>query len=403
MRHVIIGGGAAGITAIESIRESDKESDISLINSEPVALYSRSLLSYFLASIVNEGNLYFRKNDFFARNNIEPMIGVKAERIDTAKKAVITHDKRVIGYDRLLIATGLSGRLPDIPGMEKRGIFAFMTIKDAKEIEATLKRTRSAIVLGDDLVALRAAYALNRRGVIARIVVKSNQVLPRILDEKAAAMIQDAARQSGIEIIIGRHATEILGGHTVEGVLLDDGSKLEGQLVIAAQENVPNIKLATESEIKTDSGIIVDDYMETSHKDIYAAGNAVQTSDITSGESVLNFTWPCAMEQGRIAGMNMAGKKTRYDGLMYMKTIEFFELPVITIGVARKVKDSQEELLYLDENRKIYKKAVLENNIIKGFISVGDVANSKVYDKLIKENADVSGFKGNLLDETFST
>lgn len=150
MHYVIIGGSAAGISCVEAIREIDKRSKITLIGDEKFPLYSRCLLSYLLAGTINRGNLYFKKRDFFEKNNVEAILGVRAEKIDLKSKGVVTNAKKKIPFDKLLIAAGSRSKMLQIPGIEKKGVFALRNIKDANGIESMLKKTRTAAVLGAD-------------------------------------------------------------------------------------------------------------------------------------------------------------------------------------------------------------------------------------------------------------
>lgn len=401
MRYVIIGGSAAGISCIEGIRQIDKKSKITLIGDEKFPLYSRCLLSYLLAGTINEGNLYFKKKDFFEKNKVDAILGVRAQKIDLKAKKVITSDKKKIEFDKLLIAAGSRSKMLDIPGIEKNGVFGLRDIQDERGIEALLKKTRTAAILGGGLIGLRAAYALNNRGVIVKVVVKSAQVLSQVLDSNAAGLIQNRIEQKGIAVMKGLEAEEILGKNSVEAVLLDDGAKLDCELVVIGKGVEPNIELAKGAGINTHWGIIADDFLQTSAKDIFAAGDCAETKDITSGETALNAIWPCAVEQGNIAGKNMAGEKIKYDGSMAMNSIEFFGLPVISMGITRPKTEDYEQLTMSDEKKGIYKKVVLKDGIIRGFISVGKIENSGVYSALIKNRINVEKIKEVLLDERF--
>ena len=402
MHYVIIGGSAAGISAAESIRGIDKKSAITLIGDEVTPLYSRCLLSYLLAGTINEGNVHFKKRNFFQANDVEALLGVRAETIDTKASSVKASGKQKIAYDKLLIATGSRSKMLEIPGVEKDGVFALRTIKDARGIEATLKRTRTAVVLGGGLIGLRAAYALNSRGVIVKVVVKSSQILSQIVDAQAAAMVQGRVEQKGITIMKGLQAREIRGKEKVQGVSLDDGKTVECELVIIGKGVEPNINLARDAGVETGYGIRANDFLETSAKGIYAAGDVAETKDITSGEVALNAIWPCAVEQGTIAGRNMAGEPLSYDGSMAMNSIEFFGLPVISMGITRPKSPDYEQLSALSEKRGYYRKVVLKDGIIKGFISAGSIEHSGVYNVLIKNRVNVSSIKEVLLDEHFN-
>jgi nitrite reductase (NADH) large subunit len=401
MHYVIIGGSAAGISCAESIRETDKRSKITLIGDEKFPLYSRCLLSYLLAGSINEGNLYFKKKDFFETNKVDALLGSRAQQIDLKAKSVKTNDKNKIEFDKLLIATGSRSKMLDIPGVEKQGVFGLRTVKDANGIEAMLKKTRTAVILGGGLIGLRAAYALNNRGIITKVVVKSPQILSQILDKTAADMMQTRVEQKGITIMKALEAKEILGEDAVKGIILDDSSRLDCELVIIGKGVETNIELAKDAKINTRWGVIVDDYLQTSAKDVFAAGDVAETKDITTDEATLNAIWPSAVEQGKIAGKNMSGNKQKYDGSMAMNSIEFFGLPVISMGITRPKTQDYEQLSTINEAKGLYKKVVLKNGVICGFIAVGKIENSGVYNTLIKNRIDVTNIKDVLLNENF--
>ena len=402
MNYVIIGGSAAGISCIEGIRQTDKKSKITLISDEKFPLYSRCLLSYLLAGVINESNLNFKPTDFFEKNNVEAMLGVRANSINPTAKIVTTNNKKKIEFDKLLIATGARSKMLDIPGVDKKGVFALRTVKDSRDINAMLKGARTAVVLGGGLIGLRAAYALNNRGIIVKVIVKSKQIFSQVLDVVAANLIQGRVEQKGITVMKGLAAKEILGKDSVEGVILDDGTKLECDLVVIGKGVEPNLELTKTSGVKVKWGIVVDDYLQTSVQDIFAAGDVAETNDITSGEAILNAIWPAAIEQGKIAGKNMAGKKVKYNGSVAMNSVEFFGLPVISMGTTKPKTEGYEQLSVINEKDITYKKVILKDDIIRGFISVGKVENSGVYNALLKNKVAITEIKDVLLHERFN-
>lgn len=402
MRYAIIGGSAAGISCIESIRRFDKKSAITLVGEESFKLYSRCLLSYFLAGDIGESKLYFKDTDFFESNNVEAILGVRAEAIDKKARKILLRNKKTIDFDRLLIAAGARSRMLDIPGIDSKGVYALRTIEDARGIEGMLKTARSAVVLGGGLIGLKAAYAINARGVSVKVVVKSGQVLSQILDAKAASLVQAKIQEKGIAVMKGLEASQIIGKGAVEGVLLDDGSALECQIVIIGKGVEPNIELAKAAGIDSRKGIVTNDYLQTSADGIFAAGDVAETRDIASGKSALNAIWPCAVEQGKIAGKNMADVKTKYDGSLAMNSIEFFGLPVISMGLTRPPSDEYEELTAYDERKALYKKVILKDNVIRGYAAAGAIENAGVYNILIRSEVNAGKIKGALLDSNFN-
>ena len=402
-QFVIIGNSAAGIAAVEAIRSRDKESKITVISDEDYASYCRCLISYYLAGNVGEDKLLYRTEGFYKQNNIELLLNKKVSRIDPKKNKVICEDKSQIGYDALLIATGSSPKFPETPGIKKRGVFGFRTIKDVKDITGLLPVTKTACVLGGGLIGLKAAYALKKRKIDVKVIIKSKQVLSQMLDFEAAQFVQKRLEDNGIEIILGQDVTEVIGNGDIKAVKLDGGKAIGCSLIIVGKGVSPNIGLVKESEIKFNEGIIADNLLQTNIPNIFAAGDVCESFDITLGQLSVNALWPVAVEQGKNAGINMAGEKTIYEGSLGMNSLEFFGLAVVSLGIY-KVKEAGsavQELKSADSRNNLYKKLILKNNVLVGAILVGDIKNSGVYLRLIREKIDVSGIKDKLISDNF--
>lgn len=401
MQYVIIGSSAAGISAIEAIRTKDKDSKIIVVSDEKRPLYSRCLISYLLAGTIDEKNIWYRKDGFFKANKVEALLGVRAEEIDVKKKEISLSNKEKIKFDKLLIATGASPKLEDIPGIYKKGVFPLRTIGHAIEIQAMLDKVKSAAILGGGLIGLRAAYALKNRGKDTSVFVKSGSILSQIIDKDAAGFMQARMEEKGIKIFTGVAAKEVVGPESVNGVMLDNGSRHGCELVIIGKGVSPNIEIAKAGGIKTNWGILSDEFLKTSCEDIFTAGDVSETNDIALEESSINAIWPAACEQGRIAGLNMAGGKETYEGSLAMNSIEFFGLPVISVGITRPKGDSYKEIVKKDAEKCAYKKVVLKDGVIVGAIFLNSIENIGVIGALIKNKIDVSSVKDIILESYF--
>jgi NAD(P)H-nitrite reductase large subunit len=232
MRYVIIGCSAAGINAVEVIRSKDKTSKITVISDEKDPLYSRCLISYLLAGTIDEKKLSYRPSSFFKDNKVDALLGIKAIKIDASKKEITLSSKESIKFDRLLIATGSSPKLEDIPGIDKKGVFPLRTIEHTKKIQSILDKVNKVAVLGGGLIGLRAAYALKNRGKDVSVFVKSGAILSQIIDADAASIMQKQLEEKGIKIFTGVAAKEIKGNQSVSGIALDNGSQHACELLI---------------------------------------------------------------------------------------------------------------------------------------------------------------------------
>jgi len=399
MQYAIIGSSAAGISAIEAIRSKDKKAKITVISDEKRPLYSRCLISYLLAGTIDETKIWYRPDSFFKDNDIDAILGVKAENID--KKEVILEDKNKVKFDKLLIATGSSAKLENIPGVDKKGVFPLRTIDHTKDIESMLGKVKSAVVLGGGLIGLRAAYALKNRGKDVSVYVRSPQILSQIIDKASADTMQKHIEEKGIKIFTGKSAKEIKGKDSVKGIVLNDNKEVPCELVIIGKGVSPNIDIAKSTGLKTNWGIVVDENLKTSAKDIFAAGDVAESYDITLEENSINAIWPVACGEGRVAGLNMTGEKIPYDGTLAMNSIEFFGLPVISIGITKPKKDIYKEIIKKDPVKNIYKKIVLKNDVVVGAIFVNSVDAIGIVGTLIKNKVNIKDIKDDILGDYF--
>ena len=402
-QFIIIGNSAAGIAAVEAIRQRDKESKIIVISDEDYPSYCRCLISYYLAGDVKEDKILYRPESFYKENNIELLLNKKVSRVDPKKNRIICEDKAQLSYDSLLIATGSTPKFPQMSGIKKRGVFGFRTIKDTKEIEGLLPVTKTACVLGGGLIGLKAAYALSKRKIEVKVIVKSKQVLSQMLDFEAASMLQKKLQENGIEIILGQDAAEVIGNGDIKAVKLDSGKAIGASLIIVGKGVEPNIDLIKDTEIKFNEGIIANNLLQTNIPNIYTAGDVCESFDVTEGKHTVNGLWPVAIEQGKIAGCYIAGDNLNYGGSLGMNSIEFFGLPFISLGIYRtQAGDSSfEELKLMDPKINLYKKLILKDNVLIGTILVGDIKQSGIFLRLIRERIKVSSLKDRLLQENF--
>jgi NAD(P)H-nitrite reductase large subunit len=263
--------------------------------------------------------------------------------------------------------------------------------------------TKVACVLGGGLVGLKAAYALKKRNIEVKVIIKSKQVLSQMLDAEAASIMAKRLEGNGIELIFGQDVTEIIGNGDIKAVKLDSGKALGCSMVVVGKGVSPNIDLVRDTEIKFNEGVIANNLLETNIPGIYTAGDVCESFDLTLGAHSVNALWPVAVEQGKITGANMSGEHINYDGSLGMNSIEFFGLPVISLGIHKTKEDAGcEELKILDAKTNLYKKLILKDNILVGVVLVGNIKNSGVFLKLIRERIDVSSLKNRLLQDSFS-
>jgi len=402
MKHImIIGNSAAGIAAAEAIRNQDKFSKLTIISDEDYTSYCRCVLSYYLSGEANEEKLIYRPKEFYTQNNINLILNKKVVEVRPKKNELILEDKNKFEYDTLFIATGSSAKIPQIAGVDKRGVFGLRTVRDAKDILGLLPVTKTAICLGGGLIGFKAAHALKKRGLEVKVIVKSKQILSQVLDNTCAEIIQRHLAANGLEILTGQDVTEFLGNGNLKAVKLDNGKVINCEVAVIGKGVSPNIGIVKDTQVELNQGIVVDRYLRSSVENIFAGGDCAEAYDYVYEANQVNALWPNAVEQGALAGENMLGGNLIYDGSLGINSVEFFNLPVISMGITKEAQGF-EVLSRLDTNNKVYKKVILKGNRIKGVILLGRIENSGLYLELIKKKVDVSSILADLLSDAFN-
>lgn len=388
MRHIIIGGSAAAISAIEAIRSIDLTSRIDLFSDEATPLFSRVLLPYYIAEELSKQLLNFRPLDFFDENKVTPHLGIRVQKISTDSRTIQTEDGNDYEFDKLLLATGGKPIVPPIPGTDKEGVSTLKYLEDAERIY-NFKGTK-AVVVGAGTVGVEASISLKRRGLKVSLLEQLGQVLPNVFDEEASIIIRKIIEDKGIEVITGEQVVQFKGDSHIRTVVTDK-REIECDMVVLACGVRPAIELGQKAGIGIGSsgGLRVDGQMMTSLPDIYGAGDVAETYDISRDMDGINAIWPCAVEQGRIAGLNMVGQKTRYAGSIRMNSIgNFIGLPAVSMGIISVHGHEFQEIKR--KAKDTYRKIVLRDGRIVGAILVGQTQKAGLYTTLLRKKVDVS-------------
>lgn len=407
MRYMIIGGSAAAISAVESIRSLDRESPIDLFSEEETPLFSRVLLPYYIAEELSKPLLNFRAADFFDENRVTAHMGLKVTAIDPKAKTVTAMDGKSYAYDKLLIATGGKAIVPPIPGVEKEGISTLKTMADAERIY-NMKATR-AVVIGAGSIGVEACISLTRRGIKTALLEQLGQVMPTVFDTEAAAIVQQRIEDLGVEVFTGEKALRFTGDKQVQGVVTDN-REIPCDMVVLSVGVRPAVELAVQAGLAIGDmkGLRIDENMMTSVPDIYAAGDVAETYDIARNAPFLNAIWPCAFEQGHLAGLNMAGRKTAYPGSYRRNSIgNFIGIPAISMGVTHAEScalqsDADEFREVRVRTKESYKKLVLRNGKIIGAILVGHTQKAGLMSILLRKQVNVADAIPLLMSERLS-
>ncbi len=402
MNYLIIGNSAAGVGGIEGIRSVNKNDNITVITDEPYLAYSRPLISYYLADKVKFQNMNYRSKSFYEKNNVNLNQGNKAVKLNTDKKDILLNNGQKINYDKLLLTTGGKPFVPPIKGSDKSNIYTFLKIDDVKNIKNYIEKTNSkqVIILGGGLIGLKAAEAFIKKGLKVTVIELSDRILNAILDKKAASLMKSYLQNKGVEFYLSDTIESFQGKQKVNKVNLKSGKNLRCDLVVIAVGVRPNLSLVEDNNIDYNNGILVNKKLQTSYKDIYAAGDVCEGYNMLSGSTGVVPIWPNAYNQGFTAGQNMAGGNEIYQENFARNSISFFDIPLITAGTINPEQEDDYEIYRnIDKDNFIYKKILVKDNKLAGFILLNKVDRAGILTGLIKEQINIKDIKNTLLSK----
>lgn len=374
--YLIIGNSTAAVGCIEGIRAVDDQGSVCVVTDENYRVYGRPLISYILwGKTTEEKALEYRPADFYEKNNVELILGVKATKIDPKKKTVALSNGETIGYSRLLCATGSRPFVPPMEGLETvEKKFNFMTMDDAKALDEAVTEDSRVLIIGAGLIGLKCAEGISGKTRNIKVVDLADRILPSILDKKGSEIVQKYIEEQGVEFYLNNSAAKLEKGKAT----LKNGEEIEFDVLVVAVGVRANTELVAEAGGEVNRGIVTDLRCETTLKDVYAAGDCAESYDITTDTSRVLALLPNAYKQGYAAGVNMAGGDKLYDDAMPMNAIGFFGLHVITAG-----SYDGEEVVSGEGN--VYKKLVIKDNKLVGYIMIGDILRAGIYTRLIRE------------------
>lgn len=399
-QYLIIGNSAGGIGAAEAIRQVDETGPITIVSEEPYLAYSRPLISKYLAGEYTPDMMLLRHTDFYGEHNIATVLGKSVKSLELDHRTAHLESGEQIAWEKLLLAPGGRPAVPRIKGIDKRGVFTFTTLDDARAIDSFLGNVDRAVVIGGGFIGYSVTEALVKRGVEVTIVEMEDRTLKTILDEQASRIAEEALERAGVRVVTGHTAVEIGGEGTVKDVALDDGRRVPCSLVVVAVGVSPRTELALGAGIKVGRGIVVDRHMATSFPDVYACGDAAESYDFVHGADRLIPIWPSAYLGGRVAGYNMAGVRTEYPGCTSMNAINYFGLDIVAAGIVNPPADGSYEVISKERDH-LYQKVVLKDDLLVGLVFARDIEKSGILFGLMRDRVNVASFKQALLADGF--
>lgn len=392
--YIIIGNGIAGNAAAENILKIEPRRKIVMFTRENHYFYYTPALPEYLAGEKNINNITIHNAQWYEKNKIELHLNTTVTTIDPQNKTIKTDKYQIFKYDKLLLATGGYSFVPPIPGADSQGVYTLRTITDADRIKTQAKSSQEVVLIGGGLLGLEAGNGLRKMGLKVKVVEFFSRLLPRQMDAEGAAVLQKELEEMGFKFYLGAVTKEITEARAGLSVHLDKGDELSADMVLISAGVRPELTLAKSLDLENEKGVQVDDHMQTGIKDIYAAGDLVEHQKRFYG------IWPASMEQGRIAGANLAGKKEVYQGTVPVNSLKVAGIDLTSAGDIDP-ENQMESIVFRDQKNHIYRKFVIKNNNILGTILFGNIRGSKEILEAIKNKKDISAWKDKLGRQDF--
>ena len=338
---VILGAGAAGVHAAETLRVAGYQGRIVMITQDNKLPYDRTKLTkdYFIGKTSAE-EMPLRSPDFFKEHAIEVVLNKRVEQVQTTAKTIAFTDSDTgassdsLTYDALLVATGGKPRQLDIPGADLQNILTLRSFNDTDRILTTIKQKAQAVVIGSSFIGMETAAGLRQHGLEVTVVSPDSVPFKKILGEEIGKLFQQVHEENGVSFKFGRKAVQFEGNDKVEAVILDNGDRLKADIVIVGIGVQPATDFLQGIDLHPkDGSVVVDEYLRAADG-IYAAGDIARYPDWRTSESIRVEHWRVAAQQGRIAAQNMTGKAVKFRGLPLFWTMQF-DFPLRYIGHAQ--------------------------------------------------------------------
>ena len=374
-QYVIIGNGVAAAGCIDGIRSVDKDSKITVVSEENHPVYCRPLISYYLENKTDPERMNYRDADFYEKMGCEVFYGKKVIRIDADSRKVMLDDGAELPYTEACVATGSAPFVPPFEGIdtvEKK--FGFMTLDDTFALEKAIDKDSNVLIVGAGLIGLKCAEGLHGRVASITVCDLADRVLSSILDTDCAAIVQKHLEVNGIQFMLGDTAVQFENNLAH----MKSGKTVKFDTLVLAVGVRANTALLKEIGGNVNRGILINDRMESSIANIYAAGDCTEGNDISSGQKRVLALLPNAYMQGHTAGVNMAGGNDVFDKAIPMNSIGFFGLHIMTAG-------TYEGEMYEEKTDGTLKRLFTKDGLLKGFILIGKTERAGIYTSLIRE------------------
>ncbi len=395
-KYLLIGGGLASSQAAKQLRAKDSDGGITLVGQERRVPYDRPPLSKeFLRGEKSVQNLLFDPESYYHEQRIDLVLGVTVSRLDPSTKTATLADGESLSFEKALIATGGRPVTLDIPGSTLPGVHYLRTLDDSAAIAAEADRGKRAVIIGGGFIGMELAASLTQRGVQVTVIEPRPHIWARFTDATLAGFFQDHCTGKGVTFKTNEAATEIRGKDRASSVLTRSGQELPCDFVCVGIGILPNVELAQQAGLAVDNGIVVNEYLQTSHPDLYAAGDVANYPDPFFGKRRRVEHWGHAEFCGELAGQNMAGARNPYDLLTYVWS-DIFDLHLEFAG-----DESEHDRILLRgrmEDRS-FTVLYLKQQALRAYFAINASAKDlPLLQRLIRQKRDLSGKEAQLQD-----
>ena len=380
---VVVGAGIAGLAAVEAIRVASPDTDVTLISKEKQPPYYRLNLTRYLAGEISEAELSIKPKNWFEENRIELLLDDEVSKLNLTGKTLELNKNEIVSFDKLILTVGAHPFMPPFPGAYRDGVVNLRTLTDAKEILKSDLTGMKCTCIGGGLLGLETAGALARQGAQVTVLEGHGWLLPRQLNQSAGEILAGHVEGSGIKLHTKARTQEILGDERVRGVLLEDQSTIDTDLLVVATGIRSNSYLARTAGLDVNQGVVVDNLLKTSHPDVFAAG------DVAEHHGCVYGTWAPAQYQGSIAGMNAAGAKAEFGGIPRSNALKVLQLELFSIGQIEPVDGSYDTVEKQTDEQ--YFRFVFHDSHLVGAILLGDAKLATRVKKAVEGRHDFSG------------
>jgi NADPH-dependent 2,4-dienoyl-CoA reductase/sulfur reductase-like enzyme len=395
-KYLLIGGGLAAGQAAKELRQNDPGARITLVGDEPYVPYDRPPLSKeFLRGEKRREELFFDPEEYYRNQNISVLLGVAVQGLNRATKSATLNNGETVTFEKALIATG--GRpvpLP-IPGVHLGGVHYLRTLDDSTAISAAAVEGRHAVMIGAGFIGMEVAASLTQRGLHVTVIEAQDRIWSRFADARLAKAFQSYCEKKGITFLIKERAAEIRGDPRVSVVLTVSGKELPCDLVCIGAGILPNAEIAEAAGLEVNNGVLVNEYLQSSHPDIYAAGDVANYWDPLFQKRRRVEHWGHAEYCGQLAGQNMAGARNPYDLLTYVWS-DIFDLHLEFAG---DESECDQVLLRGSLEEKSFMVLYLKQRRLTAYFAVNPSSKDlPVLQRLIRQKTDLSGKEPRLQD-----